>query len=208
MFGKKKDADKEVPPAPANTGSIKQNIGEVTRNGAMDVGIDMGNVPAPPRPAGGAQMLPPPPNAYDQEMPEEREKPPHKAVHSMPRAQPKTQGPRSMLAEQGGSPPLFIKIDKYRELIQSIKDMKSHALSLRDAMDALSDIEKELRNGINITHMALDRFNNVVATLDSKLMKVGAEEDVVEVPQEMDEYVKDLYDHVERIKHELRTISQ
>jgi len=106
------------------------------------------------------------------------------------------------------SPPLFIKIDKYRELVQSIKDLRSHALSLRDALDALTDIEKELRNGINITQSSLDRFNSIIASLDSRLLSVGAEEEIVEVPREMDDYVRELYDHVERIKHDLKTIKE
>ena len=35
-------------------------------------------------------------------------------------------------------PPLFIKIEKYKEVIQSIQQLRAYALSLRDALDALA----------------------------------------------------------------------
>ena len=193
MFSKKKVPENiKVPPALPETNQIKGNIGDVSRGGMRDVGIDIGpgNVPAPPVPPGrsGSRVREmPAPGTYEGPVVPARDS-------------------SLVLAGKKESPPLFIKIDRYRELAQNIRELKSNALSLRDALDALSDIEKELKNGLNITQMALDRFNSVVSLIDSKILRVGSEEDVVEVPREMDDYVKSLYDHVERIKHDLRTL--
>ena len=196
MFGKKKEKDAPPPPPPIPESSqIKQNIGDVSRAGMRDVGVSMEPLPAAPAPPAPPVSRQPPGFDFDSPRPTPAKQLPATGYHRTAH----TRKP---------SPPLFIKIDKYRELVQSIKDLRSNALSLRDALDALTDIEKELRNGISITQNSLDRFNSIISTLDSRLLKVGAEEEIVEVPREMDNYVRELYDHVERIKHDLKTIKE
>ena len=111
---------------------------------------------------------------------------------------------------EGKYPPLFIRIDKYKELIQNLQRLKSYALSLRDALDALNDIEKELRTGIDLTQKALDDFNTIISVMDAKLIRLaGGEEGEFEgeTPEHMDEYIKGVYDQISKIRDELRTIS-
>jgi hypothetical protein len=109
-------------------------------------------------------------------------------------------------------PPLFIKLDKYGEMVSNMDKLKATALTLRDALDALDDVEKELRNGLAITQKALDNFNMVVAALDTKLLRVDRDDSEAPerkaAPREVDSYIKDVYDQVERIKGELRGISR
>jgi len=205
MFGKKKRQDMPQLPAPSavsDSNQIKQSIGNVSNTGMRDVGASIEPPPPPPFPRQPQPELPDPDQQY---------RPPitiPKQAKQLPSVghQHRSHNHAAQLSKE--TPPLFIKIDKYRELVQNIKDLRSHALSLRDALDALTDIEKEFRNGISITQNSLDNFNNVITILDSKLLRVGAEEEVIEVPKEMDDYVKDLYDHVERIKHDLKTIKK
>lgn len=108
-----------------------------------------------------------------------------------------------------GSPPLFIKVDKYNDVVENLGKLKSFALSLRDALDALADIEKELTTGISIAHKALDEFNTIISILDSKLTKM----DSLDVgkhagPKEMDSYVRNIYDQMDKIKQELKAVSE
>jgi hypothetical protein len=111
-----------------------------------------------------------------------------------------------MPAPEQKTPPLFIKVDRYKDIIKNIQELKSYALGLRDALDALADIEKELKTGLELTNKALDRFNTIISLLDAKLLKFHEGGDEARVPGEMDEYVKNLYDQMEKIRHELRTI--
>jgi len=110
---------------------------------------------------------------------------------------------------EGKGPPLFIKIDKYKDVVNSLHALKSYALSLRDALDALADIEKELQHGLSITHKALDKFNTTITTLDVKITRSSPDE--VEAPPldttEMDDYVKQLHDQMEKIKQDLQKVS-
>ena len=104
-----------------------------------------------------------------------------------------------------GSPPVFIKIDKYTDIVKNLSNLKSYALSLRDALDALADIEKELTTGISIAHKALDDFNTIIAVLDSKLLRASAIRDTeINQPQDVDKYIKGIYEQMEKIKTDLR----
>lgn len=126
------------------------------------------------------------------------------------RAVPPAERPAERSGEEGRSPPLFIRIDKYKDIIQNLQRLKSYALSLRDAVDALDDIEKELKTGIQLTQKALDDFNAIISLLDSKLIRLsGGEEgeEEVETPEHMDSYIKGVYEQIQKIRDDLRTIS-
>ena len=172
---------------------IKERVGDVSNSNLKNMEMDI-EAPSPlllkrNETTEKKQPIPEPPKP---EIPRTTEK---------PRASGQT-------AVKKPSPPLFIKIDRYRELLQNISELKSYALNLRDALDALSDIEKELKNGLGVTQAALDKLNSVISAIDSKLLRVGSEEqkDIVEIPEEMDRYVKTLYDNIERIRHELKAL--
>lgn len=109
---------------------------------------------------------------------------------------------------KSSSPPLFIKIDKYRELVSEIQRLKSYALGLRDALDTLAEVEIELKQGMDIANKALDTFNSIITALDSKLLRVqGMEPEETGIPPEMEDYIKGVQEQIERIRQELKTIS-
>jgi hypothetical protein len=124
----------------------------------------------------------------------------------------KTRQPHHVEArEDEGSPPLFIKIDKYSEVVKNMHKLKSYSLGLRDALDALADIEKELSTGLTIANRALDNFNTIISLLDAKLLRmsgvdVGMRKE--DVPEELDDYIRQVYNQMEKVKHELKTISR
>jgi hypothetical protein len=103
---------------------------------------------------------------------------------------------------------VFIKVDKYSDIVKSLQKLKSYSMSLRDALDALADIEKELTTGISISHKALDDFNTIIAILDSKLLRASAIEDFdIGEPGDVDKYIKGIYDQMEKIKTELKDMT-
>ncbi|MEM5871416.1 MAG: hypothetical protein QW051_00935, partial [Candidatus Aenigmatarchaeota archaeon] len=68
---------------------------------------------------------------------------------------------------QPSSPPLFIKVERYREIIRAIQDLRTYILNLRDALDILKDMQREIANGIEIAHKTLDDLNIIASNLDS-----------------------------------------
>jgi hypothetical protein len=103
------------------------------------------------------------------------------------------------------SPPLFIKLDKYSDIVKNLQKLKSFSLAMRDALDAVSDIEKELTSGISLAHKALDEFNHAIANLDSKVLRAHGAEGAADT-KEIDDYIKNVYGQMERIKKELGSI--
>jgi hypothetical protein len=106
-----------------------------------------------------------------------------------------------------GSPPVFIKIDKYSDIVKNLSRLKAYSMSLRDALDALADIEKELTTGISIAHKALDDFNTIISMLDSRLLRASSIKELeASGPEEMDKYIKGIYNQMDKIKEELKEI--
>jgi len=159
-----------------------------------DEGISIPDVPKPiPKPVSERALpeAPKPEGAKPSARVEKPARPEH--IHRAPEA-----------------PALFIKIDKYQEVVESLQKLKSFALSLRDALDALADIEKELTTGINISHKALDDFNAIISVLDSKLTRIG-EMGTGEGPRsskEVDSYVRGIYNQMDKIKQELKSVEE
>ena len=113
------------------------------------------------------------------------------------------------------APPLFIKVDKYRSVLEQIEKLRSFALSLRDALDALTEMEREIQAGLAICHKGLDNLNATLSILHSTLSRSHVEESHiksvtepirVETPREIEDYVKGMYQQMEKIKRDLEAI--
>ncbi|UCD07554.1 MAG: hypothetical protein JSW41_01100 [Candidatus Aenigmatarchaeota archaeon] len=162
-------------------------------------GISIPAVPKPipkpiPRPASEREM----PEAPSPEKPVPVERRAEKPIPRVERAHPRS------------PPPLFIKIDKYQEVVDNLQKLKYIALGIRDALDALADIEKELTTGITIAHKALDDFNTIISMLDSKLTRVGeiGTGKKTGTAGEVDTYVRNIYSQMDKIKQELKNVEQ
>jgi hypothetical protein len=109
------------------------------------------------------------------------------------------------------SPPVFVKVERYRELLEDIQKLRSYSLGLRDAIDAMSEIEKEFKTAMDLTNKVLDKVNIIISSLDMKLLrKTGISHDEapsVKPPEEVETYLKGIYDQVDKLKTELQTLS-
>ncbi|MBI4020504.1 MAG: hypothetical protein HY367_04175 [Candidatus Aenigmarchaeota archaeon] len=144
-------------------------------------------------PTAGRKMPPPPPKAAHREL--------EKPFSPMQRSGKIPPAPKK-------SPPLFIKLDKYRDLVKDVAMLKSYALGLRDALDALADLQREMHEGVTVANKALDTFTAVISTLDSKLLKSDEmAEAEVEIPPEMDRYIKNVHDQIDKIRRDLKSIT-
>jgi hypothetical protein len=124
--------------------------------------------------------------------------------------------PLPRLASQ--SPPIFIKVEKYREIIKGIRDLRSYILNLRDTLDVLVDMQRELANGIEIAQKTLDELSTILANLDSFFIKPQGTKDKMDEYGEQDEQeenepgeiqssMNDVYGHLEKLRAQLKSIS-
>ena len=124
--------------------------------------------------------------------------------------------PRPMMREtSSSSPPLFIKVDKYKNIVKDIRDLKSHILNMRDALDVLGDMQKEVTNGIGIAHKTIDELNTIIANLDSYFLRPQAMDHHMDEDfprdrrmheSEVEGQMKDVYGQVEKLRAQLRAI--
>ena len=132
---------------------------------------------------------------------------------------PAPRGPtRSVSPETfSASPPLFVKVERYREIVGSINSIKSYLLNLRDTLDVLEEMHKEVANGIDMSHKMLDKLNMILSRLDSfftrpHVAEAEPEEEHEPIhpkaprPAEMEHYVKNVYGQLERLKNQLKTM--
>lgn len=109
------------------------------------------------------------------------------------------------------SPPVFVKIERYRELLEDVQKLRSYSLGLRDALDAMAEIEKEFKTAMSLTNKVLDKVNIIISSLDMKLLqKTGPSLDTsspIKPPEEVENYVRGIYEQIEKLKSELQSIS-
>ena len=166
--------------------------------------VDSSSKPMPPP---VSKPLPPPPPVHEQAKPQAEGIDMGKLSQNKP-AKPAPAPDGAQAVEEASSPPLFIKIDKYKDVVRQIHDLRSTALTLRDALDALFDMEKELKEGLNIAQKTLDRFNATLLSLDSSLVKSkGFSSDAGDDSRELEEYIRNVYKQVERLRNDMKAIS-
>lgn len=186
------------------------------------------DLPPPPLPRGMSRPGPPPapgrnaaPPRRPPAMAPPRDNPPRPA----PRAPSKPRREMEMrpisVSGGGDSPPLFIKIEKYREVVRHLVEVKTYMLNLRDALDVIADVNREIENGIDIARKTLDELNVTVTNLDSFIVRPESIEDITESfegeggergqsyakSRELEGYVKDVYGQLEKLKGQLKNIS-
>jgi hypothetical protein len=120
------------------------------------------------------------------------------------------------LAEPRTSPPVFVKVERYKDLLGDIQQLRSYSLGMRDSLDAMGEIEKELKAAMNLTNKVLDKLNMIISSLDMKLLRrggplispgtKGGAEPPVKPPPEVEEHIKEIYEQIEKLKGELQTV--
>ncbi|RLJ08305.1 MAG: hypothetical protein DRP12_00800 [Candidatus Aenigmatarchaeota archaeon] len=143
-------------------------------------GIEIPKPPAPPKP----KALPPAP--------------------PLPPAKPREPEVPEEFRIKGPAPPLFIKIDKYNEVVRNLNRLRDFTLKLRDALHTVASIERDLQESIESVHRALDRVNEALGSLDDLLLRAFKEKPASR--EELEAYVRELYQQMERIKSELKSI--
>ncbi len=186
------------------------------------------DLPPPPLPRGMSRPGPPPvpgrnsrPPMRTPFMAPPRNNPPRPVPRAPPEPEREMERRTIPVPHGGDSPPLFIKIEKYREVVRHLVEVKTYMLNLRDALDVIADVNKEIENGIDIARKTLDELNVTVTNLDSFIVRPESIEDLTESfegeggerdesyakSRELEGYVKDVYGQLEKLKGQLRNIS-
>ncbi len=75
------------------------------------------------------------------------------------------------LHEREQSAPLFVKVEKYREVITSIQEMKLFISGVKDTFSILQELENVRSDAINIMKVTVQRLEKATMELDSELLR-------------------------------------
>ncbi|MBI4174625.1 MAG: hypothetical protein HY517_03195 [Candidatus Aenigmarchaeota archaeon] len=127
----------------------------------------------------------------------------------MPAAMPAAPSPSPLvrMKEKESAAPLFVKVDKYRDIITSIQEMKLYVSSTKQVFSVLQEIESMRSDALNVLRATLQRLERSVIEMDAELLRpqgvsITAQEssEVTHIESSLGELQKQLLD----LKRELQ----
>lgn len=109
------------------------------------------------------------------------------------------------------SAPLFVKVDKYREILSGIQEMKIFVSGTRQLFNVLHELETVRSDAINIMRATIQRLEKSIVEIDSELLRprgVGVS-DVVQgnvEAQHLEDSLTELQTQLAGLRKELQEI--
>ncbi|MBU3904821.1 MAG: hypothetical protein KJ906_01575 [Nanoarchaeota archaeon] len=101
--------------------------------------------------------------------------------------------------------PLFIKIDKYKEVLQKVQKMKSIVNNLNRLIVLQDSIEKARADSLDAMKKNIQDFQSTIQTLDQELVRPQQMEPFIRdtQTQKIDTYTNQLEDEIGKLKEQL-----
>ncbi len=106
-------------------------------------------------------------------------------------------------AERETSAPLFVKVDKYREVLTTIHEIKLFVSSTKQLFSVLHEVETLRADAINVMRATLQRIEKSITEIDAELLRPKgislsdmniATTEIKHLGDSLDEMQKQLYD--------------
>ncbi|MDD5417045.1 MAG: hypothetical protein PHU12_03655 [Candidatus Aenigmarchaeota archaeon] len=104
------------------------------------------------------------------------------------------------IAEPKNFAPLFIKVDKYKEVLQKIQKLKTILSSLNSLARLETELEKIAEDIENVEKKNLDEFSSIIAQLDQELVRPQSFEPYIKNQPVTDGYIKELETDINAMK--------
>lgn len=107
------------------------------------------------------------------------------------------------------SAPLFVKVEKYREVVSNIQEMKLFVAGVKDIFSILQEIEHIRGEALNVMKVTVQRLEKSVVEMDAELLRPRGvnispfphgEEEARHIESSLSELQKQLIE----LKHELQ----
>ncbi len=115
-------------------------------------------------------------------------------------------------AEKPTAAPLFVKIERYRQILTAIGNMKTALVIIKNSMDTLNQIDKVRNQTIGIVNDIIGKMDEKLIDLDNDLLRpAGFQTSEVASPEQQDirsieATVSDLQGQIEQLKTELNKV--
>jgi hypothetical protein len=107
--------------------------------------------------------------------------------------------------------PLFVKIDKYRSVLNSINDLKTTVIMIKNALVLQKEIEGLRDENRRLMEAAINKIDKKIVILDSEFLRPEGFEEEFPPPiyesEGLEGVITDLKKQIEGLKSELQTIS-
>ncbi len=107
------------------------------------------------------------------------------------------------------SAPLFVKIEKYRELVKNVQELRTFVSGTKQAFTILNEIENIRKDTLNILRTTVQRLEKRLAELDSMMLRprgIPFEPHEVEEVGHVEDGLMDLQKQISALRNELQTL--
>jgi len=115
-------------------------------------------------------------------------------------------------SERPAFAPLFVKIDRYRQILNSIGYLKTTMIMIKNSLMALTELDKAREETIKLIQDAVGKLENRLVSLDKELVRPTGYHEISEKHEYHDvetveATVADLKGQIEQLRSELQTMS-
>jgi len=109
---------------------------------------------------------------------------------------------------KGEALPLFVKLEKYEEIVSKIKEMRSYLDAVRQSFSLLAELEMIRNDALKIVSSTITRFERMVIEMDAELVKPGSLESEFKEPdiEHLDNALTDLQNQIKALRSELESL--
>ncbi|MBU5688338.1 MAG: hypothetical protein KQA41_02120 [Candidatus Aenigmarchaeota archaeon] len=123
----------------------------------------------------------------------------------------KTEQPKEIQQIEKKGVPLFVKLDKYKSILDILNDMKSILFFAKNTINVQKQIEMLLEENKKLLEDAIAKLDQKLLYLEKELTKPGLYETKIEEQKEeikdFDKVLEDLKKQIESLKGDLKNIS-
>ena len=119
--------------------------------------------------------------------------------------------PRSTEVAKKTFAPLFVKIERYKFVLDAINDLKAMIIRMKNILQVQKQIEAMRDENRRLLESAVDKIDKKILSLDSELLRPRGYNEEFSPPmhetENLEGAVDDLKKQIEGLKSELKTIS-
>ncbi len=110
---------------------------------------------------------------------------------------------KNKIKEELPEAPLFVKVDKYNDLISILQEMKTFSSSVKNVYNVLTQIEALRTDALNLMKISVQRLEKNVAEMDNELIRPKG----IEMKQNRSELdARHIEDSLEDLQKQLATL--
>jgi hypothetical protein len=113
--------------------------------------------------------------------------------------------------EQRTAAPIFVKLDKYRDILVSLGHLKATVVALKNSMEMLQELDEARMQTAEVMQKAMENIDNRIAALDQELVKPKGFREISRSPdydevENVEATIADLKGQIEQLRSEIEQV--